>query len=55
MRRKPIRPPLKNGLGRVGPFHPYLAYAAVMLVNLAGVLVGIAILVGLAHLISRLF
>ena len=28
------RPPLRDGLDRVGPFHPYVAFAAVLLVDL---------------------
>ncbi len=37
MKRPRPRRPLKSGLDRVGPFHPYLAYAAVLLLDLAGV------------------
>jgi len=43
-RRKP-RPPLRSGLDTVGPFHPYLVYAAVLLLDLVGLLVILAILV----------
>lgn len=32
--RKP-RPPLRDGYDRVGPFHPYLAWAGVLLLDLA--------------------
>ena len=38
------RRPLRSGLDTVGPFHPYLAYAAVILVNLAGLLIILAVL-----------
>jgi hypothetical protein len=37
MRRRPIRPPLRSGFDRVGPFHPYLAFGAVILVDLLAV------------------
>lgn len=30
------RPPLRSGFDRVGPFHPFVAFAAVLLVDLAG-------------------
>ena len=36
MRRRRAREPLKGGLDRVGPFHPYLVYAAVVIVDLIG-------------------
>ncbi|MGE0178774.1 MAG: hypothetical protein AB7O91_03000 [Sphingomonas sp.] len=36
MRRRPDRPPLGNGLDRIGPFHPYLVYAAILLLDLIG-------------------
>jgi len=28
------RPPLRSGLDRIGPFHPYLVYAAILLLDL---------------------
>ena len=37
------RPP-KSGLDTVGPFHPYLAYAAVILLDLIGLLIVLAAL-----------
>ena len=37
MRRRRAREPLKSGLDRVGPFHPYLVYAAIVVVDLIGV------------------
>jgi hypothetical protein len=52
MRRRPGRRPLKSGLDPVGPFHPYLAYAAVLLFNLAAVVLGIAILLWAADLVE---
>jgi hypothetical protein len=49
------RRPLKSGLDTVGPFHPYLAYAAVILLNLVGVMAIVAILVMIADLVENLF
>ena len=54
MKRKPTRPPMKGGLDPIGPFHPYLVYAAVLLVDLAGVVVIVALLAGAVHLIAKL-
>lgn len=34
MRRRPPRAPMKNGFDRVGPFHPYVAFGAVILLDL---------------------
>lgn len=34
MRRRPVRPPLKNGFDSVGPVHPYVAFASVLLIDL---------------------
>lgn len=50
MRRRFGRPPLKSGLDPVGPFHPYLAYAAVLLFDLAVVILGVAILLWVGDL-----
>lgn len=36
MRRRPAQPPLKGGLDRIGPFHPYLVFAGVILIDLIG-------------------
>ena len=47
MRPFKSRRPLKSGLDPVGPFHPYLVYAAVILLDLLGLLLIVAILVGL--------
>ena len=52
MRRRFGRPPLKGGLDPVGPFHPYLAYAAVLLLDLAAVVLGIAILLWVGDLVE---
>ena len=41
---RPIRP-LKGGLDPVGPFHPYLVYAAVLLLDLAGLVLLLTALV----------
>ena len=38
MRRRPARPPLKGGFDPIGPFHPYLVYAGVILLNLIGLI-----------------
>lgn len=54
MRRKPIRPPMRSGLDRVGPFHPYIAFAAVLLLDLVGLVLGIAILIWLGDLVEDL-
>jgi hypothetical protein len=54
MKRKPTRPPLKGGLDPVGPFHPYLVYAAVLLLNLAVLLLGILILLWIGDVIEDL-
>ena len=54
MRRKPTRPPMKGGLDPIGPFHPYLVYAAVLLLDLAGLILAILILVWLGDVIEDL-
>lgn len=38
------RPPFRDGLDAIGPFHPYLAFAAVLLLDLAAVLLLLAAL-----------
>ena len=43
--KPPTRPPLRSGLDRIGPFHPYLAYAAVLALDLVGLLLILAALV----------
>jgi len=37
------RPPLPDGYDRIGPFHPYLVWAAVLLVDLAGLVLILAL------------
>ena len=54
MRPFRTRPPLKSGLDTVGPFHPYLAYAGVILVNLAGLLIILAALTWLGDRLEDL-
>lgn len=43
---KPFRSrrPLRSGLDTVGPFHPYLAYAGVILIDLIGLFIILAAL-----------
>ena len=36
MRRRPTRPPLGSGLDTVGPLHPFIVYAGIVLLDLAG-------------------
>lgn len=44
MKRQPPRAPMKNGFDRIGPFHPYVAFGAVILLDLiAAVLILLAI------------
>ena len=49
------RTPNRAGLDPVGPFHPYLAYAAVLLLDLAGIVVIVLLLVGAVDWIENLF
>lgn len=44
MKRPALRAPLKSGLDRVGPFHPYLVYAAVLALDAVGVILILAAL-----------
>jgi len=55
VRRRPPRPPLNSGLDRVGPFHPYLAYLAVLLLDLAGVILLVAGTIALTDWIEDWF
>ncbi len=55
MRRPRSRPPLKSGLDRVGPFHPYLVYAAVLALDLLGVVLILAALVWIGDTAEDLF
>ena len=54
---KPLkyRRTLKGGLDPVGPFHPYLVYAAVILLDLAGLAVIVLLLVGAVDWLENLF
>ena len=55
MKPSKSRPPLKSGLDRVGPFHPYLVYAAVLLLDLLGLVLILAILVWIGDFAEDLF
>ena len=55
MRPFKYRRPLKSGLDTVGPFHPYLAYAGVILLDLAGLVLIVAILVALTDFVENFF
>ncbi len=55
MKRPRPRIPLKGGLDPVGPFHPYLAYAAVLLLDLVGLLLIFAALVWIGDTAEDLF
>lgn len=44
-----------DGYDRIGPFHPYLVWAAVMLVNLAGVVLILTMVLASADWIEDLF
>jgi hypothetical protein len=46
---------LKSGLDPVGPFHPYLVYAAVILLDLLGLLLILAALVWIGDTAEDLF
>ena len=46
---------LKSGLDPVGPFHPYLVYAAVILLDLVGLVLILAVLIGLTDWIENFF
>lgn len=50
MKRRFGRPAFKGGLDPVGPFHPYVAYAAVLLFDLAIMILGVAILLWIGDL-----
>jgi len=43
---------MKNGLDRIGPFHPYVVYAGVILLNLIGLALIILILTWLGDTIE---
>ena len=50
-----MRAPRKSDLDRIGPFHPYLVYGAVLLFDLAGLAVIVLLLVGVVDWIENLF
>jgi hypothetical protein len=50
-----MRAPGKGDLDRIGPFHPYLVYAAVLLIDLAGLAVIVLLLIGAVDWIENLF
>jgi hypothetical protein len=45
MRKPTSAAPLDSGFDRVGPFHPYLVYAAILLLDVAALLLILAALV----------
>jgi len=49
------RPPCRDGMDRVGPFHPYFAFAAVLIVDLIGLVLLLAALVWVGDRIEDLF
>lgn len=49
------RAPRKGDLDRIGPFHPYLVYAAVVLLDLAGLALIVLLLIGAVDWIENLF
>ena len=55
MRHFRSRRPLNSGLDTVGPFHPYLVYAAVILVDLAGLALIVVTLVAFTDWIENFF
>jgi len=54
MRPFKSRPPLKSGLDTVGPFHPYFAFATVILIDLIGLLLILAALTWIGDRIEDL-
>ncbi len=51
MKRVPSRAPMRNGFDRVGPFHPYVAFGAILLLDLAA---AILIFLALAWVADRI-
>ncbi|HYJ51937.1 MAG TPA: hypothetical protein VEW04_02090 [Allosphingosinicella sp.] len=47
--------PRKGDLDRIGPFHPYLVYAAIVLLDLAGLAIIVLLLIGAIDWIENLF
>ena len=54
MRRRPVKPPLKSGLDPIGPFHPYLVYGFILLVDLIGAALILAALVWVSDQVEDL-
>lgn len=54
MRRRKPRPPLKGDLDPIGPFHPYVVYAGIILLNLAGALLLLTALVWISDRVEDL-
>ena len=50
-----MRAPRKGDLDRIGPFHPYLVYGAIVLLDLAGLAVIVLLLIGAIDWIENLF
>jgi hypothetical protein len=50
-----MRGPRKGDLDRIGPFHPYLVYAGVLLLDLSVLVLVILLLVGAVDWIENLF
>jgi hypothetical protein len=55
MKRPTFRPPPKSGLDRVGPFHPYLVYAAVLALDAIGLILILAALLWIGDRAEDLF
>jgi hypothetical protein len=55
MKRPTFRAPLKSGLDRVGSFHPYLVYAAVLVLDLVALVLILAALVWIGDTAEDLF
>ena len=52
-RRRPR--PLRDGLDPIGPFHPYLVYAAIVLLDLIGLVLLLAALLWVSDRVEDLF
>jgi hypothetical protein len=50
-----MRAPRKGDLDRIGPFHAYLVYAAIVLLDLAGLAIIVLLLIGAIDWIENLF
>ena len=49
------RAPFRDGMDPVGPFHPYLAFAAILLVDLIGLVLLVTVLVWASDRVEDLF